>query len=78
MSERTSAKSCGCGRTYDAAQWRELRLVGLQEDGDGGLLELRDCECGSTLSVQGVPTLEDIRRAIARTLERMRSVGIEP
>lgn len=39
---------CGCGMVFTAEQWAELPFVGLQDDGDGGELELRNCPCGST------------------------------
>ncbi len=71
-------KSCGCGRSFNALEWRDLRLVCFQDDFAGGLLELRDCPCGSTISIEVPPMAEDIRRAVARTLERMRTAGIEP
>lgn len=45
-------KTCACGRTYTAAEWAELRLVGVQVVPDWCSLELRDCECGSTLAVE--------------------------
>ncbi|MDB4946208.1 MAG: hypothetical protein JWP97_5742 [Labilithrix sp.] len=43
---------CGCGRSHDRDEWQGLRLVGLQEDGEGGELELRNCQCGSTLAIE--------------------------
>lgn len=39
-----------CGRTYDAAGWASLKLVGHQDDGIE-LLQMRDCACLSTLGV---------------------------
>ena len=42
-----------CGREYTAAQWSELinpRAWDLRPDGD--LLEIRECECKSTISVE--------------------------
>lgn len=46
-------KACTCCETvYDAASWAALRLVGTMDDYAGGLLELRDCVCGSTLAVE--------------------------
>lgn len=70
-------KACRCGRTFALCEWRDLRLVGFMDDGVD-VLELRDCPCGSTIAIEAPPTGEDLRRAVARTLERMRSVGIEP
>ena len=43
--------SCACGASYSAPAWFRLPLVGTQPDGDGGVLELRNCLCGSTRSV---------------------------
>jgi hypothetical protein len=48
-------KVCGCGATYDAATWSELRLVGVQDDGVERV-ELRDCAgrggtCRSTIGL---------------------------
>jgi len=45
-----------CGRKYDATSWAGLHLVGVQEYeadqfGPAVKLELRDCECTATLSV---------------------------
>lgn len=45
-------KVCGCEREYTAADWRCLPLVGRQDDGDGGYLELRNCVCRSTIAVE--------------------------
>lgn len=38
--------ACKCGRAYREATWQALRLAGYVED-----LELRECLCGSTISV---------------------------
>jgi hypothetical protein len=43
--------SC-CGRTYTPVQFSALFYVGRQEDGLGSYLKLRNCSCGSTISVQ--------------------------
>ena len=43
---------CGCcGRPHAADEWRSLELRGWQSTGEGDPLELRQCRCGSTLSV---------------------------
>lgn len=47
----TLATSCGCGATYDTRAWERLPLLGPMDDGDGGVLELRNCACGSTLAI---------------------------
>lgn len=49
-SERVA--SCGCGRHYTPETWHELVFVGLQDDGMGGWLELRNCTCRSTIATQ--------------------------
>lgn len=45
-------KTCKCGRAYDADEWRRLAYVGPQDDGAGGVLELRNCACRSTLGIE--------------------------
>lgn len=55
-------KACGCGRAFNVHEWRELRLVGYQDDGDGGELELRDCPCASTIAIE-IPHRQDGDRA---------------
>lgn len=51
--ERPPVAHCNCcGRDYSALEWRDLPYVGLQDDGDGGWLVLRNCACLSTLAVQ--------------------------
>lgn len=48
-------KRCACGRTYSAAEWSRLRVVGIQHDGLVGRTELRNCACGSTMGLD-LPT----------------------
>jgi hypothetical protein len=44
-------KTCGCcGRAFDADTWAALPLCGYV--GDEEVLELRHCECKSTISVE--------------------------
>lgn len=44
-------KTCSCcQRAISAQEWTQLRLVGIQAD-DVETLELRDCDCGSTIAV---------------------------
>ena len=38
---------CGCGAEHTAAEWARLELVGYQDS-----LELRNCTCGSTRSIE--------------------------
>jgi hypothetical protein len=47
-------KRCGCGNGYNLAAWMALPLVGHQKD-DVEDLELKDCQCGSTLAVLLLP-----------------------
>ena len=43
---------CSCGHNITWSHWRSLRLVGLQDDGQGGKLEIRDCPiCESSLAM---------------------------
>lgn len=44
-------KECRCGQGYTAKDWERLRLVGYQPTVGIGALEMRDCRCGSTLTV---------------------------
>lgn len=46
---------CGCGRKYSTEEWNRLEYVGLQDDQDGGWLELRNCQCRSTLAIEVKP-----------------------
>ncbi len=43
-------KHCGCGRIYTRHDWRKLPYVGVMID-EPNDLELRNCVCGSTLSM---------------------------
>lgn len=44
-------KACACGLTHSEPAWLKLPLVGHCDDGDGGVLEMRNCACGSTIAV---------------------------
>jgi len=46
-----AVKHCACGRYFDEEGWRRLPLVGKMDDGEGGELEIRNCRCGSSISV---------------------------
>lgn len=59
MSASKPVLTCGCGRAYDAEQWKALRLAGhapqYNEDGTEHAtlrLELRNCVCGSTRAIE--------------------------
>lgn len=43
---------CSCGVGHTLADWSALPLVGYSPDYAGGWLCLRNCECGSTRSVE--------------------------
>jgi hypothetical protein len=53
-------KQCGCGAVHTAVEWSYLPFVGKQDDGAGGILELRNCTapsrngepCLSTIAIQ--------------------------
>lgn len=50
--EGTIVKRCSCGRAYTMPEWYALARVGLQVTMDhGGCLDLRDCACGSSISL---------------------------
>jgi len=63
-------KVCRCGEVYDHEGWNALELRGLQEDGRGGELELRNCvTCGSTMCVDASEPLWGARgEAVADTI----------
>jgi hypothetical protein len=56
-------KQCACGRVYTLYTWFKLRYVGRYEDpvsiGGVGWLEMRNCDCGSTIVVLE----EEVKRA---------------
>lgn len=43
---------CRCGLTYSAEEWAKLPFVATMPDGIGGVLELRNCRCGSTRAIE--------------------------
>jgi hypothetical protein len=45
---------CACGQAFTSGEWSALPRVGEMEDGEGGVLELRNCPCGSTRA-RGMP-----------------------
>jgi hypothetical protein len=45
-------KQCACGAVYTADEWTSLEYVGPMDDGDDGELELRQCDCNSTIAIQ--------------------------
>jgi hypothetical protein len=49
-----------CGATHSPEELLKLPLVGLQDDGAGGLLTLRNCPCGSTISAELEPPTSSI------------------
>lgn len=50
---RPIVKLCACcHRSYTLSEWEDLPEVGTQPDGDGYVLVLRNCPCGSTLAIR--------------------------
>lgn len=45
-------KICACGSDFTRDEWLELELVGEQDDGAGGRLQLRNCPCESTIAIE--------------------------
>lgn len=44
-------KRCQCGAAYDLMGWLALQLVGVQNDGAGVRLVMRNCRCRSTIAI---------------------------
>lgn len=64
-------KECACGLSYDRDEWQALRLVGVQHAGALDL-ELRNCVCGSTISVEReVPVVGTVERERLKRLARV-------
>lgn len=60
--------ACSCGAEL---YWPDLKLIGYQDDGNGGLLELRNCdECGSTRAKAAV--MAEALSEINATLKKFR------
>lgn len=67
-------KQCSCGRTYTKEEWEQLPNRQLWELSWGEVLELRDCVCRSTMSIQlkaGEPEDEELS---AVTLSRKQAM----
>lgn len=62
--------SCRCGRSFDLPAWLRADLVGYQPDA-GGVLELRNCACGSTHSVEILPIDARYPGALLQAIERL-------
>jgi hypothetical protein len=50
-------KTCGCGKSYSRRMWELLELIGIQRVaadrfGPEEAYELRNCSCGSTISLE--------------------------
>ena len=62
-------KRCACGAAYTREIWDELPLVGYQSSGlhehEAAGLELRNCRCGSTMSLA-----IDLRTALRASRDR--------
>ena len=74
-------RTCACGVEYSGADWAALALVGAMHDGEGELLELRNCKrCGSSMCLRSPEPhlLREVigsRRAIAAIIERLADLG---
>lgn len=42
--------ACGCGARYTDAEFAALAQRGTQDAGDGSILQLANCSCGSTIA----------------------------
>ena len=51
MSSET-VKVCSCGKPYTREQWNELKALPMWDMGLEYRLELRNCECGSTMGLE--------------------------
>lgn len=69
----TWPKRCtGCGVEHFIVLWSSLPFVGFQDDGDGGRIELRNCDrCNTTLAIEVTPSglTEMLRYELADVLE---------
>ena len=47
-------KVCSCSASYNELSWEQLEYVGVQRSEFDGMpdLELRNCRCGSTITVR--------------------------
>ena len=62
MERDTWPRICSCGRVYDLADWHKLSFVGIQEGVyDMPDLELRNCQCGNTMSIPVELPKEEIK-----------------
>lgn len=68
MSDRTEnwPRSCQCGRRWTEREWATLPRVGFFPIASGGRAEMRECACGSTISVPIGHTAEAPRRQTSR------------
>src|SRR5208282_121558 len=79
--DTVTRRTCACGVEYNGAAWAALPLVGAMHDGEGDLLELRNCKrCGSSMCLRSPEPhlLREVigsRRAIAAIIERLADLG---
>jgi hypothetical protein len=65
--EPQTFKVCGCDRRYETREdWQDLESRGVMSDGEGNWLELKNCECGSTIAVECPAPLRSTGRRAAR------------
>lgn len=79
QSESAIVARCACGIGFTLAQWANLDLAGVQDDGDSVLLEMRNCSCGSTRARivdfrAAVRLLNDETKKLRRALSRLRDI----
>lgn len=53
MSRRNDwPKVCACGRSYSHDEWHELKVLPVWDIGLEYRLDLRNCECNSTMAIK--------------------------
>lgn len=68
----STVATCCCGAMYGLADWIALDWVGIQEDGERGVAELRNCKCRSTISIEGLSIDK-----LATAIERLKAEALE-
>lgn len=71
MTRPLIVRACSCGRSYTRDSWSCLPPAGILDYGDGRPLELRNCACRSTISVE----VSELRR-VEEITPRDREPGI--
>lgn len=73
------AVRCACGSSWTTKQWAELELVGIQDDGEGIMIEMRNCPCGSTRARNvdfqaALRLVNETAKRLRRALGRLRGI----